>query len=135
MLAAKEFEGETTEAEKWYGTPYKVVDLDDNTLSQWTTATEDKEWIQPTLAFPERNDMIATDFSLRELTNAPKDEPRLLLDAPSCRLWYKIDNVFSMPKVNVMASLRTSVVYESPESSVCTALLVEILHEQCNEFA
>lgn len=135
MLAAKDFEGETTDVEKWYGTQYKIFDLDESTLNQWSTATVDKEWMQPVVTLPERNDMIATDFSLRQLENAPKEEPYLLLDTPSCRLWYKIDNVFSMPKVNIMASIRTSVAYESPESSVCTALLVDILHERCNEFA
>ena len=47
---------------------------------------------------------------------------------------YKPDNVFDMPKVNLMAQIRTAIAYESPQSNVLTSLWTNVLEEHCNEF-
>jgi len=86
------------------------------------------------LKFPEQNDMIATDFSLRVLEDMPKDEPKLLIDNNICRLWFKPDNVFSMPKVNVIARMKTPKVSESPVASVLASMYVQVLREHCTDF-
>lgn len=125
---------ETDQTEKWYGTKYALQTLDPSLLETWRHASVDTEWMTPKLGLPERNDMIATDFSLRKVDGMPVDQPLLAMDTDTCRLWYKPDNVFDMPKVNFIAQLRTAISYESPESNVLTSLWTNVLEEHCNEF-
>lgn len=126
---------ETDQEEKWYGTKHSVVPVDDLLLETWRNASVDTEWMQPQLGLPERNDMIATNFDLKQVSaDIPKDAPMLIMDTETCRLWYKPDNVFDMPKVNFIAQLETSIVYESPESNVLASLWTNVLEEHCNEF-
>lgn len=134
MVAAKEFEDSTDQTEKWYGTKYSVQDLDPSLLQSWRDASIDTEWMTPKMGLPDHNDMIPTDFTLRKVEGVPTDMPTLLKDMDTCRLWYKPDNVFDMPKVNFMAHIRTSIAYESPESNVLTSLWSNVLEEHCNEF-
>jgi len=124
----------TDQEEKWYGTKYSLQTLDPALLEKWRNASVDTEWMIPKLGLPERNDMIATDFSLRKMDGVPKDQPMLVMDTDTCRLWYKPDNVFDMPKVNFIAQLCTAIAYESPESNVLTSLWTNVLEEHCNEF-
>jgi insulysin len=128
MVAASELE--TDQVEKWYGTKYSVQEMDPELVKELQENTNS----YPTLSLPERNDMIPTDFTLRRVEHAPMDQPTLLQDTDTCRLWYKPDNVFEMPKVNILCSLTTTVAYESPESTVLTSLYTHVLEEHCNEF-
>lgn len=129
------FEGQTKTTEKWYGTNYSLEDIEPETLEQWSAASIDDDWLQtPGLSLPERNDMIATDFSLKKVESVPNDEPTLLRDTPTCRLWFKPDNVFDMPKVNWLGQFRTVVAYESPKATVMTSLWQLVVLELANEY-
>ena len=133
-VVSKTFEGTTDLKERWYGTDYKIDDLSRNVLDRWEHASAQSELVGGKLTLPERNDMIAEDFTIKDVLGIPKDEPRLLMDSSTCRCWFKPDNVFNMPKVNVIALLQTSLACESPESSVLAALWVQILNEHATEF-
>ena len=50
-----------------------------------------------------------------------------------CIIVIQKDNVFEMPKVNMLFHIHTRS-YESPETHVMTQLWGELLREQCNEF-
>lgn len=132
IVSAKDLE--TDQEEKWYGTKYSLQNIDPALLETWRTASVNTEWMEPKLSLPERNDMIATDFSLRKVEGAPVDQPVLVMDTDTCRLWFKPDNVFDMPKVNCIAQLQTAIAHESPESNVLTSLWTNVLEEHCNEF-
>ena len=134
MVSAKEFEGTIDQIEPWYGTEYASQQLDAELVQKLSTANVNTDWMTPTMTLPERNDMIPTDFDLYSNDTLPKDQPTLLLDTTTCRLWYKPDNVFSMPKVNFLGSLRSPMAYESPVGTVLTSLICQILTEHCNEF-
>lgn len=155
MVCAKEFDGTTDQVSQWYGTKYRIVewqDGDDNDgdglLEQWTKTLRGEHGGTGSsldvsdLKLPEPNDMIATNFDLVEagaafaVVNDQQPTPRCLMDTPTCRLWYKPDTAFDMPKVNLMITLRTATVYaSSPLHSVLASLWVEWIREQCNEFA
>jgi insulysin len=78
--------------------------------------------------------MIATDFGLKNQEDESK-EPVLLLDSPTCRLWYKADTKFRMPKVNLLIHLSNPVANESPASQVKTQLWQMALEDSCNDFS
>jgi len=134
-VTSKKFEGQTQSKELWYGTDYSVEDLPKNLCEKWSNVTPACKIFDGMLKLPEMNDMIASDFSIKFDKNAPTDEPRLLIDSDLCRLWYKPDNVFDMPKVNIMAVMRTvNAGSISPEDSVLSLLWVQILMEHSNDF-
>jgi len=134
LVSAKEIEGTTDHVEQWYGTEYSDQALDDTLVGKLTVANVETDWMTPKMKLPEQNDMIPTMFEVYTNDALPKDHPTLLMDAPTCRLWYKPDNVFSMPKVNFLGTLRSPVAYESPLGTVLTSLVCNILTEHCNEF-
>ena len=133
-VTSRSFEGKTDTKEKWYGTDYKLEDIPAESLEKWAAASIDSDLIGGRLAFPERNDMIASDFELKKVEGIPKDECRLLQDTPVLRCWYKPDNVFDMPKANIMAILQTPLATESPEASVLGSLFVHVLNEHVSFF-
>jgi len=135
-VTSKKFEGRTQSKEFWYGTDYTVEDLPKSLCDRWSNASAASRTFDGMLKLPEQNDMIASDFSIVSAgEDAPKDEPRLLIDSNLCRLWYKPDNVFDMPKVNIMALLRTvNAGSASPDDSVLSTLWVQILTEHSNDF-
>jgi len=134
QVTSKMFEGMTSCKEHWYGTEYNIDELSAELCMQWSNATVDSN-IAAGLALPERNDMIASDFTLFKdmAENMPKNEPRLLLDNDGCRLWFKPDNVFDMPKVNIMVLLRMDSC-SSPKKNVLALLYTQILQEVTNDF-
>lgn len=134
VVAQKKFEGETKLSEKWYGTDYDIESIDDKCVSQWLEACNTHEKYDGNLRLPDKNDLISTDFSIREEPDAPQDSPRLLIDSAKCRVWYKPDNVFTLPKLNVLVRMKSTVVTESPEASVLALLWIEVLDEQSVEF-
>lgn len=122
--------------EKWYGTKHESVDCDPAVLERWRSVTHEE---YPELSLPQVNDMIATDFTLLTQDSLPADTPR---DRPQCihqdgnvRLWYKPDNVFEMPKVNIMYSFASGRGPFSPDAAVAAHLFAELVQERCNEFS
>ena len=137
-VISKTFEGKTNHKEKWYQTEYNIEDLEPDLCEKWSNAivdTNDSNNVANGLHLPEQNDMIASDFTLLQVPDFPKDEPKLLLHTDRCRLFYKPDNVFDMPKVNIMAMLRTKVASTmSVMESVLALLWVQIINEHSSDF-
>mmetsp|Transcript_40178 Transcript_40178/g.45725 ORF Transcript_40178/g.45725 Transcript_40178/m.45725 type:complete len:944 (+) Transcript_40178:191-3022(+) len=122
------FEGKTTQTEPWYDVKYNANPVDTLPLGQWSNPEKKTE-----LHLPERNDMIATNFDLKE-HESKSDTPILLEDSPILRLWYKPDTVFNMPKTNMLLEFQSIVAYQSPESIVLLSLWQLALAERANDF-
>mmetsp|Transcript_33829 Transcript_33829/g.66784 ORF Transcript_33829/g.66784 Transcript_33829/m.66784 type:complete len:1007 (-) Transcript_33829:91-3111(-) len=139
FVVAKTFEGKTKKKEKWYGTDYDIADFSPEQMKKWTEASVLSDGMKE-LHYPARNDLICTDFNLRESVSntrsvSKQDVPSLLMDTPCCRVFFKLDDTFKMPKLNVMMSMRSEVAYESPKSSNLTLIFVEVLKEHCMDFS
>jgi insulysin len=155
LVASKEYTGQTTATDPWYGTQYATVALEPDALEAWrqarSAATDGSGVDFIGLHLPDRNDMLATDFELKaspyavfaktntndsngDNGNVPPP-PRCLLDTDTCRLWYKPDTEFRMPKVNIMCVLRSATAYESVTQSVLASLWSETADELCNVFS
>ena len=127
--------------EKWYGTQYERVELDVPLQNQLRTALASDF---PELALPQVNDMIATDFELLSTdfrNSLPFDKPQCIALSsgsmsykPDMQLWYKPDNVFDMPKVNLLFHFPSSIAGSTPQAAVATQIFVEWIQEQVNEY-
>jgi insulysin len=138
FVTSKTFEGQTTEKERWYGTEYNIQKISQELCTQWSKATIALSSLvdETSLHLPEQNDMIASDFTLLNANlNVPKDEPKMICNNDRCRLFFKPDNVFDMPKVNIMALLRTKAASTmSVVESVMALLWTQIVNEHSNDF-
>ena len=144
LIGAKELfeEHAPTETDPWYGTRYTVLPREEMQKIQQLAldlTKVDAHSLTKDLALPERNDMLATDFDLLETPydffQTDQATPRCVIDNDTCRLWYKPDTVFGMPKVNAMFLMRTPIMSQSPHHAVLAELWTEVVHELCNEFS
>lgn len=154
LVSSPTFALENAQTEPWYKTQYERIELEEALQNQLRTALSSDF---PELQLPQVNDLIATDFELLSeefQASVPKDAPQcisLLTTAnatstgatitsspswphPLLQLWYKPDNVFQMPKVNLSFHFESSIATATPEAAVATRLYVEWIQEQVNEF-
>jgi len=124
------------ETEKWYGTKYNTIEPNEALWKEWKSIKHD---VYPSLQLPLVNDMIATNFDILEPSTTessfPKDKPQCIHQDDNVRLWYKPDNVFDMPKVNIMYRFSSGEGSFSPHAIVAAQLFTELVTEQCNEFS
>ena len=134
--ADNEEKKESHETEKWYGTKYNTIEPNEALWKEWKSIHHD---VYPALKLPLVNDMIATDFEVLEPSTQessfPKEKPQCIHQDGNVRLWYKPDNVFDMPKVNIMYRFSSGLGAFSPNAIVAAQLFTELVTEQCNEFS
>lgn len=130
FLVSKAFEGSTQSVEKWYQTPYTETDIPPEKLNQWTNHL--LSYDAQIFHLPIPNDFLATNFDLVESTSKTKS-PQCLLDTPECRMWYKPDDVFEQPIVNIFLSLMTPKAYACPIQAVLTDMYVRCIKDQLTE--
>eukprot|EP00271_Cylindrocystis_brebissonii_P018956 TRINITY_DN5550_c0_g1_i1.p1 TRINITY_DN5550_c0_g1~~TRINITY_DN5550_c0_g1_i1.p1 ORF type:complete len:1062 (+),score=215.89 TRINITY_DN5550_c0_g1_i1:412-3597(+) len=130
VWTSKSFEAEATETEKWYGTKYNVTRLEPKLLEAWTNNPS-----MEGLHLPERNEFVATDFSLRVPSPDHEKVPVVVYVSPLARLWFKSDPNFRTPKAVITLDFACPPAYASPEAAVLTRLFTKLLVDDINEYA
>lgn len=131
MVSSPTLAGSTSSKCPWFGTNFEKVDLDKDSWERLKTVKYSEF---PELTLPEVNDMIATDFGILESNDLPKDRPVCIFQSPAILLWYKPDNVFEMPKVNMIFQFSSPTCSSSTEFAISLNLYSQIVQERCNEF-
>ena len=115
FVAAKSLDlGASPKMEKWYGTRYISRPLSYDSIAMWTKASVSS--VKEKLHFPLPNLFIPTDFNIKSGLSAaeaakavaakPQTYPHVLENRNhSFRAWFKQDDTYGVPKVNVLASL------------------------------
>ncbi|KAJ3192026.1 Insulinase (Peptidase M16) [Irineochytrium annulatum] len=124
----------------WYGTEYKVLDMEASLLESLRSAE-----LHPELFPPEPNPYIPREFIVHTppategdaTANAarPFTPPTVILETPTIRLWHKLDDVHGVPRTSVRFMIRTPHAYASPRCSVLTRLYVDLVCDDLNEDA
>lgn len=113
--------------EPWYGARYKCQDFDAPLIYKLSNVG-----LNPDLCVPEPNPYIATNFSLVKAKKSTK-YPVVVMNEPSCRVWYKMDNNFYLPNAFIYFNLISSTLSKSTEnvalSDVFLTLLLQTLTE------
>lgn len=126
--ASKDFAGDATETEPWYGTRYSLQRVPAEWAAAWAAADE----APGELHLPHPNPFISTDFTLHRDPSAPT-VPVAIVDDRQLRLFHKLDHTFDTPKGVVYLDFQAPDAYASPESAVLTRLLVKLLTDHLNE--
>ncbi|GAB1605438.1 nardilysin isoform X2 [Argonauta hians] len=129
ILLTKKDSNLCTKTEKWYGTKYMDTEFDPEWMKKWQNLE-----LNPELYLPEPNKYLAKDFSLLDVPPEQKDKkPFLLLNNKKCKLWFKKDTKFNVPKVQTFFKLMNSVIGESLESSILFELFIDVLLQKLTE--
>ena len=98
--------------EKWYGTQYISRPLSYDSIEMWTRASTAS--VKEKLHFPKPNVFIPSDFTIKSglsaavaakaVASKPQTYPRVLENQKDrYRAWFKQDDTYGVPKVNVRA--------------------------------
>lgn len=129
VFISKEFEGQTTHEEKWYGTKYFLHDDSKAYMNQFENITS----INENLRYPKPNEFIPNDLSLKEIEKF--DTPVLIKNTPTAKCWHYPDTTFKVPHTNLRVSLQIPSSYSSPKAVVMTRVLINLYCNALNEFA
>ncbi|KAK6061154.1 hypothetical protein COOONC_01181 [Cooperia oncophora] len=103
------------------------------TMEQFETALET---VNPSLHLPLKNDYIATKFDLKPRETTKREHPRVIQDDAWCRIWFKQDDEYDLPKAVTRVALISPMVMKSPKSEVLSnvflACLLDALTDDAN---
>ncbi|XP_037080309.1 insulin-degrading enzyme-like [Pollicipes pollicipes] len=129
-LLGKAYEAECDVTERWYGTRYSVQKIPPETLQRWRTLEPN-----PNLHLPEPNEFIPEDFELVERDQAAHNAPVMLANTPLCRVWFKQDDTFKLPKSIVKVELFNPVAYSDPHMVNVTHMFTMLFKDALNDYA
>ncbi|XP_045464651.1 insulin-degrading enzyme [Harmonia axyridis] len=128
-IVAKKFNEELDSVEPWYGTKYKTVKIDKEILDEWENAGLCDE-----LKLPEKNEFIPSNFKLFPLDDV-SEHPIIIKDTALTRVWFKQDDVYKLPKANLMFDFVSPLAYLDPLNCNLTHMLVQLFRDSLNEYA
>jgi insulysin len=141
---ARDHEAIATMREPWYDTSYHVSQMTDELLAA-CAAVE----VHSSLAWPEPNPFIPTDFALvcdapgappakvvaGADSNPTKISPTLVREDGLAKLWHKADATFRRPKANIFMEVMTPAAYAAPSAACLTRLFFRLVNDELTEFA
>lgn len=123
MLVSKSLE--TDQAEKWYGTEYAIKDFSADLMKKLK-----HPGLNSKLHIPRPNEFIATNFEVEKLDNVePLEEPLLLKDDQTGKLWYKKDDRFWQPRGFIYSTLKLPHTHASIVNSMLTTVYVQMVND------
>ncbi|XP_011312074.1 insulin-degrading enzyme, partial [Fopius arisanus] len=130
-VVGKAFEPIATESEFWYGTKFKKEKIPDSVITRWSDDSRHEE-----LKFPTKNEFIPTSFEIKTIDRSSIEKfPVIIEDNPFMRVWFKQDDEFLLPKVNLTFDFVTPLAYLDPVSYNLTGMYIGLIKDSLNEYA
>jgi insulysin len=127
---SQKFIGKTDLKERWYDIEYKQEDIRRSLIEQCTNI----EHINPSLHFPIENPFIPRDFTIVEEQDQNLTEfPIKIRDDQRCSIWYKKDQEFKQPRVNIFYNFVIPATQSSPHYTIMATLYTKIVRDRLNE--
>ncbi|MCZ6576909.1 MAG: insulinase family protein [Gammaproteobacteria bacterium] len=120
---------ETNAKDPWFGTSYRVTHLDNEAIRHW-----DRDTVDTALAFPEPNPFLPDNLAVKASGDAAS-KPIRIKQSPGFDLWFQQDVTFRIPKANFYFSVQSPLANDGPRHAMLTALYVQIVNDQLNEFS
>lgn len=136
-IVSQTYPGTWDKREKWYGTEYRYEKISNALMAELNeAATRTREHRVPELHLPHKNNFIPKKLEVeRKEVTEPAPAPRVIRNDPAVRTWWKKDDVFWVPRANVIVSLRTPIIYASAENVVKARLFTELVRDALEEYS
>ncbi|WKY12611.1 hypothetical protein Q1695_003870 [Nippostrongylus brasiliensis] len=131
MVVAKKFTGqEGNTREPVYGTEMRVSDISEETMDRFQSAVEA---VHPALHMPDRNEYIPTKFDLKPREELKNEFPRVIYDDVWCRIWFKQDDEYKLPKMVTKVAITAPIVAADPRSTMLSSMYLWCLNDALTE--
>lgn len=136
-IVSRTFPGKWDKKEKWYGTEYHHERIPEDLMEEWKQAVSTpRDRRLPALHLPHKNNFIPNKLEVEKKEVAePALAPRVLRNDAEARTWWKKDDAFWVPRANVVVSLKSPIIYASPENSVKARLFTELVRDALEEYS
>uniref|UniRef100_A0A158P677 Insulin-degrading enzyme n=1 Tax=Angiostrongylus cantonensis TaxID=6313 RepID=A0A158P677_ANGCA len=96
-VTARQFAGQPCNIEEpVYGTEMSIKGIDEVMMKRFKSA---QEIFHPALHIPEKNEYIPCKLELKQREVIKSDHPRVIYDDEWCRIWFKQDDEYKLPKM------------------------------------
>ena len=136
-IVSQQFPGDWDQKEKWYGTEYRLQQIDADFEAAVRKAGEStaRDRISD-LFLPHKNEFIPTKLTVEKRDVAePLKAPKLIRNDETVRTWWKKDDRFWVPKGNVFVTLRNPLVGATPATSVKANMFCELVKDALIEYS
>ncbi len=120
---------DTDKVSEWYETPYKISNINEQRLKQWSQGPIDSE-----LSVPAPNEFIPEDLVLKQADESQPKPTRLKTD-DGLEFWFQNDTSFGTPRASLYVSIRSPIANNSAKHAVLTQLYVDHVLDLLNEYA
>ncbi|KAK4370214.1 hypothetical protein RND71_009689 [Anisodus tanguticus] len=132
-IVTKSFQkSDDVQQEPWFGSRYVEKDIPSSVFELWKDPTE----INVYLHLPATNEFVPSDFSIRaekDKCDSENARPRCILDEPLIKIWYKLDNMFKLPRANTYFRITLRGGYSNLKNALLTELFIHLLKDELNE--
>jgi insulysin len=130
LYQSQRFAGKTDQKERWYGIEYIKEDIEGSLLEKLSQI----KLIDAELHLPVENPFIPRDLSLiKEEANNVTQHPVQIVEDQWCSVWYKKDEEFTQPRVNVYYKFIVAWTQTSPHYTIMSKLYNKMLLDNLNE--
>lgn len=131
MVVAKKFSGQEGNTEEpVYGTEMRVTDIGRETMDRFNAAVET---VHPALHLPDKNEYIPTKFDLKPREAVKSEHPRVIYDDVWCRIWFKQDDEYKLPKMVTKVAVTAPIVAADPRSTMLSSMYLWCLNDALTE--
>ncbi|XGW06643.1 hypothetical protein V3C99_016738 [Haemonchus contortus] len=131
MVTSKIFSGQEGNIEEpVYGTEMRISDINEDTMNRFQAAIET---VHPALHIPEENEYIPTKFDLKPRESVKSEHPRVIYDDVWCRIWFKQDDEYKLPKMVTKLSVSAPITGADPRSNLLTIMFRWCLRDALTE--
>lgn len=109
-----------TTREKWFGSEYTSKEISSSLLEDWENITN------PNIELPNPNHFIPTDLSLKTISQneSTLENPIQIANNEKGNIFYGYDNLFNIPKINYIFSIKSPLFDSSSKSIILKNLLI-----------
>ncbi|CAD6233778.1 GSCOCG00007274001-RA-CDS [Cotesia congregata] len=131
-VVGKVYQNIADQLEFWYGTKYAIQVIPKEIIESWRNSGLSDE-----LKIPNANEFIPESFEIK--CNSNREEinkfPKIILDTRLMRVWFKQDDEFKIPKVNLTFDFVSPYAYLDPCNFNLTNLYIQLFKDSLNEYA
>lgn len=122
---------------EWYGVAYTSEKLPDHQMAKLEAArTISSDQRITELYLPGNNHFIPEGLEVKKKdVSSPALSPQLLCNDDGVKVWFKEDDTFGLPLVNVKVSLKSPVTYASAGNAVKARIFMELVRDTLEGYA
>lgn len=128
-VVGKALSEKVTCTEKWYGTCYKMEEIDPGLLEQWQSAG-----LNDQLHLPTKNEFVPTSFDLFKDVQPVSRLPEMISETSLARIWYKQDDEFKLPKAVIHTELFSPLAYLDPHHTNLLHMFAQLFRDALTEY-